>query len=126
MSDLPVLQNPYIVIQTTQAPYSTSDATDSLEAALAATNIGMQVVYIFVGDGVYQLLKAQQSTLISHKSIYKKLSALPMFDVELIFAQTSALTTYHISLNDISFAVSPISDAQLVQICAKATQVLVF
>lgn len=126
MNDMLPLKSPYIVIQTAHAPYSTSAAIDALEAAFAATNIGITVVYIFVGDGVYQLFKQQQNLAIAHKSIYKKLCALPLFDVELIFAQACAVRNNKIALSDIDFDVSLLENDQLVAICAQAQQVLTF
>ncbi|MFT4652475.1 MAG: tRNA 2-thiouridine synthesizing protein C [Patiriisocius sp.] len=126
MNETPIINTPYIVIQTTQPPYSSSTAIDSIEAALAATNIGIKIIYMFVGDGVYQLLNEQRSRLISHKSVYKKLNALPLFDVDLLFAQASAIRDNKISLNEVSLTINVIEDAKLVEICAKAQQVLVF
>lgn len=126
MNETPTINPPYIVIQTTQPPYSSSTAIDSIEAALAATNIGIRIVYMFVGDGVYQLLNEQHNNIISHKSVYKKLNALPLFDVDLLFAQATAIHDNKISLSEISLNINLIEDAQLVEICAKAQQVLVF
>jgi tRNA 2-thiouridine synthesizing protein C len=62
MSDLSILSevsSPYIVIQTTHSPYSSSAAIDAIDAAFAATNIGQSVVYVFAGDGVFQLTRNQ-------------------------------------------------------------------
>ncbi|MFT6269082.1 MAG: tRNA 2-thiouridine synthesizing protein C [Alphaproteobacteria bacterium] len=126
MRDITIIDTPYIVIQTTQPPYSTGNAIDSLEAALAATNIGLRVIYIFVGDGVFQLLNNQQNELISHKSVYKKLTALPLFDVNLIFAQGAAIRANQISVNEINLDVNIIEGSEMVKICARAQHVLVF
>lgn len=126
MSVLLPLSAPYIVIQSTRAPYSSSAAVDCFEAALAATNIGLQVVFIFVEDGVLQLMQTQQNGLIQHKSIFKRLSALPLFDIEILYAQASALSTREVTLDQLELNVSAISDAAIYALCEKAQQILVF
>jgi tRNA 2-thiouridine synthesizing protein C len=126
MSIITRIDGPYIVVQTSQAPYSTSAPIDALEAALAASNIGLKVVYMFIGDGVFQLIHEQRNIEISHKSVYKKLTALPLFDVDLLFAQALAIHNNKISLNKIRLNVNVIENEEIVKICAKAQQVLVF
>jgi tRNA 2-thiouridine synthesizing protein C len=120
------ISQPYIVIQSTHAPYSTSASIDSMDAALAASNIGLTVVYIFMYDGVFQLLSKQQNQSIGYKSVFKKLMALPLFDVELLFAQASAVEINQVSLDDIAIDVTAIDDSQIVTLCENAQHVLVF
>ena len=125
-SVLKKISSPYTVIQTTHSPYSTSTAIEAIEAAFAATNIGQKVVYVFVGDGVYQLANNQQNSLISHKSIFKKICALPLFDVELIFAQKRAIKQANVNLNEVPININMIDNEELIALCADAHQVLVF
>lgn len=117
---------PYIVVQTSQSPYHTSSAIDALEAALAATNIGLEVIFIFVGEGVFQLNDNQQNELISHKSIFKKLKALPMYDIEQVYVQQAALKLYGVSLPNKMPILNSVSEEKIANICAQAKQVLVF
>ncbi len=117
---------PYIVIQTTHAPYSTSYAVDALEAAMAATNVGLKVVFIFMHEGVFQLLSSQQPALISHKNIAKRILALPLFDVEDIFVQRSALMQFDIDMNNIKLDIELIDNHRISDLCKQAEHVLVF
>ena len=119
-------KSPYIVIQSTQPPYSSSCAIDALEAAFAAANIGLEVIFIFVGEGVYQLLDKQENSAIFHKSMYKKLKALPLFDVDKIYAQHSSLIEHSVSLPIQMPNISAISDTELVDCCKQAKHVMVF
>lgn len=119
-------KEPYLVIQSTQAPYSTSACIDAMEAALAASNLGISVVFLLVDDGVFQLVAEQNSQAISHKSIYKKLSVFPLFDIELLFAQHSAIVSNGISIDNLRFDVKTLEDPQIVELCQQATHVLVF
>jgi tRNA 2-thiouridine synthesizing protein C len=119
-------KSPYIVIQSTQPPYSSSCSIDALEAALAATNIGLEVMFIFVGEGVYQLLDKQENSAICHKSTFKKLKALPLFDIDKIFALHSSLIEHSVSLPIQMPNISAISDTELIDYCKQANHVLVF
>ena len=129
MSNLQISHNipkPYVVIQTTKPPYSTSAAIDALDAAMAATNIGLTIVFVFVDEGVYQLAQTQQSTLILHKSLYKKLCALPMFDVDYIYVHANSLSHSGVSVHNLPIPVIQISNADLISLSAHAQNVLVF
>lgn len=119
-------KSPYIVIQSSQAPYSSSHAIDALEAAIAATNIGLEVIFIFIDEGVYQLLNNQENMAITHKSMFKQLLALPLYDVERIYAQSSALNAYNIPIPTNMPDLRPIDDANIVDLCKHAQHVLVF
>lgn len=116
----------YIVIQTTRPPYSTSDSIEALEAAMAATNLGIEVVFIFVGEGVYQLLSKQENTVIFHKSMFKKLLALPLFDIESIHAESSALIQYDVGLPVEMPLINALDGSQIADLCRFAKHVLVF
>jgi tRNA 2-thiouridine synthesizing protein C len=116
----------YIVIQSTQAPYSSSYAIDAIEAAMGATNIGLEVVFIFVGEGVYQLQSNQDNNAISHKSIFKKLLALPLYDIEKVCVLSSSLSQYKVTIPQSIPNLSTLSDIDFVSLCSDAKQVLVF
>ena len=116
----------YIVIQTTQPPYSSSYSIDALEAAMGATNIGLEVVFIFVGEGVYQLLNSQNNDVISHMSIFKKLMALPLYDVETVYVLSTALSEHNVCIPKEMPNISAIDDGEFVSVCQHAKQVLVF
>nr|WP_206663266.1 DsrE family protein [Ningiella ruwaisensis] len=74
-----------MLIISTHAPYHSSFAMDAYEAALGATNVGLEVRFLFQGNGVFQLLSAQTPAGIQHKNMAKKLKALPLFDIEDIY-----------------------------------------
>ncbi len=117
---------PYLVVITTRAPYSTSSAIDALEAAIAATNIGINVIFIFDGDGVLQLLPCQYSDQINHKSTLKRLSALPLFDVENIYISQRNAEKYNIDQTVIPFETKFVTDLELSSLVCHAQTVLRF
>jgi len=73
------------------APYGSSIARDGLDALLAASAYGQDLSVLFMGDGVFQLLTDQQSSDISAKSLSATLPALPIYDIDQIYVQESAL-----------------------------------
>lgn len=120
----------YIMIQTSQAPYSTSAAIDALEAAYAATNIGLSVKFMFIDDGVFQLLNHQHSDAIAHKNMAKKLAALPMFDVEDIYVCASSAEQRGIILDELALveqiSAQSITSETTRALLLQASNVLVF
>lgn len=119
-------QSDYIVIQSTQPPYSSSYSIDALEAAMGATNIGLALVFIFVGEGVYQLISGQDNAGISHKSTFKKLMALPLYDVERVCALSTSLSEHNVNIPDAMSTIGVLDDVEFVSLCQHAKQVLVF
>lgn len=115
---------PYILIQSTRAPYSTSSAIDAYEAALAASNLGLRVKYVFIDKGIHQLNVKQQGLLLSHKNMAKKLSALPLFDVEELYVLSSSNTVIEdlVLEDEIKF----IDHEEFTYLCENASQILVF
>lgn len=92
-----------IHILMTNAPYGTIDAEEGLEFALAATNYGHEVRMFFIGDGILQVLKGQQVPN-GEKSLLKRLSALPFFDIEECYISSSCLLEKGYSAEDIGLA----------------------
>jgi tRNA 2-thiouridine synthesizing protein C len=74
-----------ILIVTSHAPYSGLQADDALDAALAASNVGLRVSFLFERHGVFQLLLGQQKDATVNQLIEKRMKALPMFDIEDIY-----------------------------------------
>ena len=116
----------YLLIISSKAPYHSSAAMDAFEAALAASNVGMEVKFLFQHDGVFQLLHGQDSTAIEHKSMYKKLSALALFDVEDIYVCKASIESRGLRLTQNDIKCSFIAPSELVSLTQAAQQVLVF
>jgi len=121
-----MINSAYVLIQSCRAPYSSSYPIDALEAAFAATNMGLELRFVFVGEGVLQLIQEQGNTSIAHKSIFKKLGALPLFDIEKIYVQSTALSKYNVSIPQSMPNIETVSDAKLASLCQYAQHVLVF
>ncbi|MBF7072846.1 DsrE family protein [Glaciecola sp. MH2013] len=80
--------NDSLLIISTHAPYVSSHAQDALEAALAASNVGVEVSFVLTGLGCNQLTvndSMGSSNFIERKSIPKQLKVLPLYDIDKLF-----------------------------------------
>ena len=73
------------------APYGNSFAQEALDATLAMSLFGQEMTLIFLGDGVFQLLRHQQAAGIHEKTFSKQIAAFELYDIERIFVCTQSL-----------------------------------
>lgn len=118
--------NAYLLIISTHAPYHSSAAIDALEAALAASNVGLDTRLLFQSDGVYQLLGLQQAETIGHRSIYKKLSALPLFDIEHIYVDGPSIDARSLQLSQGAIPWLELNKNEILSLIKNAQNILVF
>lgn len=117
----------YLLIISTQAPYHSSAAIDAFEAALAASNVGLQVKILLEDDGVYQCVDSQQAESISHKNTYKKLCSLPLFDIEDIYVNQASIDIRELRItNTGKFSYSIINQNDVLLLKRASQQILVF
>jgi tRNA 2-thiouridine synthesizing protein C len=74
-----------IAILNASAPLSSASAKDSLDVALIFGSYEQAISLYFQGDGVYQLIAAQQPELIQQKNFLKTLAALEFYDIEHVY-----------------------------------------
>ena len=79
------------------APYGNSFAQEALDATLAMSLFGQEMTLIFLGDGVFQLLKHQQTEGVRQKAFSKQIAAFEHFDIEPIFVCSQSLAQRGIS-----------------------------
>ena len=85
----------------TKAPYGTVYALESLEVVLIGAAFEQDVSLAFVGDGVYQLAKGQNTDGIGMKNFSPTYSALGDYDVNKIFVEKESLEERGLSLDDL-------------------------
>lgn len=74
------------------APYGNNRANLCLDMALASAVFEQDVSYVFLDDGVYQLLKGQDAAAIQSKTLGNALETLALYGIESIFADQQSLT----------------------------------
>ncbi len=71
-----------ICIISTRPPYGSTAAKDALDTALVSASYDQDTSLLFLGDGIYQLIKGQQPEALPQKNPGAMLQALEMYGIE--------------------------------------------
>ena len=85
----------------TKPPYGTVYALESLEVVLIGAAFEQDVSLAFIGDGVYQLTKGQNTEGVGQKNFSPTYSALGDYDVNKIYVEKESLEERGLSLDDL-------------------------
>jgi tRNA 2-thiouridine synthesizing protein C len=94
-----------------KSPYGSTLARAALDTALAAAAFDQAVQLLFMGEGVLQLLPDQDSRTIDKKSIGKLIDSLPLYDIESVFVDASALQRFAIAAEELPQSLELMDDA---------------
>ncbi len=89
----------------TKGPYGTVYALESLEVVLIGAAFEQDVSLAFIGDGVYQLKKDQDTKGIGMKNFSPTYAALGDYDVNKIYVEKESLEERGLSLDDLQHLV---------------------
>jgi tRNA 2-thiouridine synthesizing protein C len=84
-----------------KAPYGTIYAWESLEVVLIGAAFEQDVTLAFVDDGVYQLLKGQDTAELGIKNFSPTYSALGDYDVNKIYVEKESLEARGLTVDDL-------------------------
>ncbi|MCP4992669.1 MAG: sulfurtransferase complex subunit TusC [Gammaproteobacteria bacterium] len=84
-----------------RAPHGTSYAWESLEVVLIGAAFDQDVSVAFIDDGVYQLLKKQDTSEIETKNFSPTYAALGDYDVTKLYVEQESLEERGLSLDDL-------------------------
>lgn len=84
-----------------KAPYGTIYALESLEVVLIAAAFDQDVSLVFADDGVYQLMKGQDTDDIGMKNFSPTYSALGDYDIKKIYIEKESLEERGLTLADL-------------------------
>ena len=101
-----------ILILQRHAPYGSSIAREGLDFILTSAAYDQNLTVLFLGDGVFQLLKNQDSKAVSLKNHASALEVLPLYDVENLFAVEEDLTDRGLNHNQLISGISIINREQ--------------
>jgi len=93
-----------LVIQRT-APYGSSLAREGLDYVLTSAAYDQNIQMLFMGDGVFQLVKNQNSTDIQLKSQLGAMEVLPLYDIEDLYVVEEDLEERNLNKSDLGIAV---------------------
>lgn len=84
-----------------RAPYGTAYALEALDVVLAGAVFEQEVSAVFLDDGVYQLKRGQNPSVLDMKDFSKTFGALPDFDVMHLYVEEESLVQRGMTARDL-------------------------
>ena len=105
------------------APYGSNRPHLCLDAALAAAVFEQKVNYVFMEDGVYQLLKHQDAEAINSKTLGNALETLDLYGIENVYVCEEALNERNLNSDDLVIAAKLINNDDLKSLLTESNTV---
>jgi tRNA 2-thiouridine synthesizing protein C len=109
-----------------RAPYGSIYALESLEVVLIGAAFEQDVSLAFLGDGVYQLTKGQDTKGLEVKNFSPTFRALEDYDVTKLYVEQEALEARGLSEADLVVPVQVVSTARMAEIMEAQDVILSF
>jgi tRNA 2-thiouridine synthesizing protein C len=109
-----------------RAPYGTIYALESLEVVLIAATFDQDVSLVFVDDGVYELVKGQNTQAVGIKNHSKTYRALDGYDVQKLYVERESLAARGLTEDDLIVDVQVLGSAEMAALMAEQDVVLSF
>ena len=109
-----------------KAPYGTIYALESLEVVLIGAAFEQDVSLAFVGDGVFQLVKGQNTKGVEMKNFSPTYRALEDYDVTKLYVEAEALRERGLTVDDLVVPVEAVSADRMAEIMESQDVVLSF
>lgn len=109
-----------------RAPYGTIYALESLEVVLIGAAFEQDVSLAFLGDGVYQLAKGQDTKGLEVKNFSPTFRALEDYDVTKLYVEQEALQARGLNEADLVVPVEVVSAQRMTEIMEAQDVILSF
>ncbi len=109
-----------------KAPYGTIHALESLEVVLIAATFDQDVSLVFLDDGVYELVKGQNSKAIGIKNFSPTYRALEGYDVEKLYVERESLDERGLTEADLLVPVEVLTSTAMAELMAEQDVILSF
>ena len=109
-----------------KAPFGTIYALESLEVVLIAATFDQDVSLVFLDDGVYELVKGQDTAGIGIKNHSKTYRALDGYDVEKLYVERESMQARGLSEAELLVDVKVLSSAEMAALMAEQDVVYSF
>jgi tRNA 2-thiouridine synthesizing protein C len=109
-----------------KAPYGTIYALESLEVVLITATFDQDVSLLFMDDGIYEIVKWQQTKDIGLKNFSPSYRALEGYDVEKLYVDAASLTQRGLSEADLLVPVQVLDTHQVAQLMQEQDVILSF
>ena len=109
-----------------KAPYGTIYALESLEVVLISAAFDQDVSLAFIDDGVYQIVKGQQTKGINVKNFSPTYRALEGYDIEKLYVAKESMEERGLTEADFLVDVKVVSTTEMADIMASQDVILSF
>jgi len=109
-----------------KAPYGTIYALESLEVVLIGAAFDQDVSLAFLGDGVYQLAKGQDTKALAVKNFSPTYRALEDYDITKIYVEKEALVARGLTEADLVIPVEAVTTQRMTEIMEGQDVILSF
>jgi len=99
-----------------QPPHFSSRVQETLDQMLTTAAFDQTVGVLFVDDGVLQLKKGQNSEKMALKNTAAMFSALEMYDINKLYAETESLVERGLSAEDLILVVEKLPRASVIEL----------
>ena len=109
-----------------KAPYGTVYALEGLEVVLIAAAFDQDVSMVFLDDGVYELVKGQNTKAIEVKNFSPTYRALEGYDIEKLYVERESLEARGLTETNLVVPVDVLDSVQLSALMAEQDVVISF
>ena len=109
-----------------KAPYGTIYALEGLEVVLISAAFDQDVSLAFLDDGVYQLVKGQQTKGIDVKNFSPTYRALEGYDIEKLYVDQASMDARGLTEDDLIVDVTVLSVAEMANLMDEQDVVISF
>jgi len=106
-----------------KAPYGESYAQACLDMVLSASVFEQRVNYIFMDDGVYQLMKNQHPAAIESKNLASVISTLELYGIDHLYVEKESLSNRGLKEHDLAMKVITVSCQEISDFIEKSDMV---
>jgi len=99
-----------------KAPYGTIYALEALEVVLISAAFDQDVSLAFLDDGVYQLVKGQQTKSLEVKNFSPTYRALEGYDIQKLYVERESLEARGLTQDQLLVPVQLVSAKELAQL----------
>jgi len=109
-----------------KAPYGSIYALESLEVVLIGAAFEQDVSVVFMDDGVFEIVKGQDTAGIEMKNFSPTYRALEMYDVEKLYVTKESLDARGLTEEDLLVDVTVMTAAELADLMEEQDVILSF
>lgn len=109
-----------------KAPYGTIYALEALEVVMISAAFDQDVSLAFLDDGIFQIVKGQETTFIGMKNFSQTYRALEDFGVTKLYVERESMEARGISESDFIVPAEVISVREMAELMASQDIILSF